>query len=249
MNACLSTILLSELNNITSTNETDMQTIVVGAGRMAREILDGFRGPYAIEVAEWATASESAGPSIVIHAGSGRELEDVVAFCERTNSTLVEVATGSAIENRAVPFPVVLCPNTNILMLKFMVMVARSSGLFKGCRIGLTESHQAAKTSTPGTAVGVAHSLGLPSDQIRSVRDPVEQAQVLGHPRRASRTACVSSHRDPGRPDQPQLGNTGVRQGSLRRRPGEDCIRHPFARTGTPALQRHRVRGKRVVVG
>ncbi len=159
-----------------------MQTIVVGAGRMAREIIDGFRGPYAIEVTEWATASESAGPSIVIHAGSGRELDNVVAFCERTNSTLVEVATGSMIENRAVPFPVLLCPNTNILMLKFMVMMARSGDLFKGCKIQLTESHQAAKTSTPGTAVGVAHSLGLPSDQIRSVRDPVEQSQVLGIP-------------------------------------------------------------------
>jgi len=159
-----------------------MEIIVVGAGRMAREILGAFRGPLAIEVTEWANAVESDKPSIVIHAGSGRELDDVVAFCERTSSTLVEVATGSAIENREVRFPVVLCPNTNILMLKFMVMMARSGDLFKGYKIQLTESHQAAKSSTPGTAVGVAHSLGLPSTQIRSVRDPVEQSQMLGIP-------------------------------------------------------------------
>ena len=159
-----------------------MEIIVVGAGRMAREILGAFRGPLAIEVTEWAGAVESAKPSIVVHAGSGRELDEVIAFCERTNSTLVEVATGSAIENRNVCFPMVLCPNTNILMLKFMVMMARSGDLFKGCQIQLTESHQAAKTSTPGTAVGVAHSLGLPSTEIRSVRDPAEQSQVLGIP-------------------------------------------------------------------
>jgi 4-hydroxy-tetrahydrodipicolinate reductase len=136
----------------------------------------------AIEVTEWANARESAKPSIVVHAGSGRELDAVIAFCERTHSTLVEVATGSAIEHREVRFPVVLCPNTNILMLKFMVMMARSGDLFKGYKIQLTESHQTAKTSTPGTAVGVAHSLGLPSTEIRSVRDPVEQSQVLGIP-------------------------------------------------------------------
>ena len=159
-----------------------MEIIVVGAGRMAREILSAFRGPLAIEVTEWVAAAESAKPSIVIHAGSGRELDEVIAFCERTNSFLVEVATGSAIENREVRFPVVLCPNTNILMLKFMVMMARSGDLFKGCKIQLTESHQTAKTSTPGTAVGVARSLGLPSSEIQSVRDPVEQAQVLGIP-------------------------------------------------------------------
>ena len=159
-----------------------MEIIVVGAGRMAREILSAFRGPLAIEVTEWANAADFAKPSIVVHAGSGRELEAVIAFCERTNSTLVEVATGSAIENRDVRFPVVLCPNTNILMLKFMVMMARSGDLFKGYQIQLTESHQAAKTSTPGTAVGVAHSLGLPSAEIRSVRDPVEQSEVLGIP-------------------------------------------------------------------
>ena len=161
---------------------TEMKIIVVGAGRMAREILSAFRCPLAMAVTEWAAAAGSASPSIVVHAGSGRELDGVIAFCERTNSTLVEVATGSAIENRHVPFPVVLCPNTNILMLKFMVMMARSGDLFKGCKIQLTESHQAAKTSTPGTAVGVARSLGLPSAEIRSVRDPVEQAQVLGIP-------------------------------------------------------------------
>jgi len=159
-----------------------MEIIVVGAGLMARELLSLLPAAFALKVVGWVDRSESGGPFVVVHAGSGRELDEVIAFCERTSSPLVEVATGSAIINREVRVPVVLCPNTNVLMLKFMVMMARSGDLFKGCQVRLTESHQAAKTSTPGTAVTVAHSLGLPSTEIRSVRDPVEQSQVLGIP-------------------------------------------------------------------
>ena len=74
------------------------------------------------------------------------------AFGERTESVLIELATGSALRSRAPACPVVLCPNTNILMLKFMAMLHRGGSLFAGSRITVTESHQAGKTSAAGTA-------------------------------------------------------------------------------------------------
>lgn len=159
-----------------------MSIIVVGAGRLAKELLSTFRRDATMDVVEWAEAAKDGAGSIVIHAGSGRELEDVIAFCERTASTLVELSTGSVISDREVSFPVVLCPNTNILILKFMAMLAGSGHRFKDYKIRVTESHQAEKTSTPGTAVSLAHSLGVRDDEIRSIRDPREQTEALGIP-------------------------------------------------------------------
>lgn len=64
-------------------------------------------------------------------------------------------------------------------MLKFMLMLEKSGPLFSDHQIKLTESHQAHKTSVPGTAVSMAHSLGLQNSAIRSVRDPnVQQAEL-----------------------------------------------------------------------
>ena len=60
------------------------------------------------------------GPAIIVHAGSCRELNAVVAYCQASNSTLVELATGSDAATASPGFPVVLCPNTNSLMLKFI---------------------------------------------------------------------------------------------------------------------------------
>src|SRR3989344_5256558 len=93
-----------------------MQVIVVGAG----------------QVVPWAAEGLPAEKSVVVHAGSGRELQAVSAFCESTCSALVELSTGSALEHVAADFPVVLCPNTNLLMLKFIAMLERSGHLFRG---------------------------------------------------------------------------------------------------------------------
>ena len=77
------------------------------------------------------------------------------------------------------PFPVVICPNTNILMLKFMKMVATAGHLYSGYDIQVLESHQSGKKSTPGTAVAIARSLGVAPDEITSIRDPQAQESLL----------------------------------------------------------------------
>jgi 4-hydroxy-tetrahydrodipicolinate reductase len=159
-----------------------MVVIVVGNGKLARELLGALPSTLLIEVIAWADAAKSEGSSVVVHAGSGRELEDVITYCQDTGSTLIELATGSKIENREVNFPVVVCPNTNILMLKFLAMLATNGHHFKNYKVRIVESHQAAKTSVPGTAIALAQSLGLPREKILSIRDPLEQMEALQIP-------------------------------------------------------------------
>jgi dihydrodipicolinate reductase len=148
-----------------------MQIIIAGTGKLATELLNALKVDGFCQVIPWADKRNEALKSIVVHAGSGRELESIAGYCAATNSPLIELATGSNIESMPVAFPVVLCPNTNILMLKFMAMLEQCGQMFHGYEISLTESHQASKTSVPGTAVNMAHSLGMSRSDIQSVRD------------------------------------------------------------------------------
>ncbi|HZX30452.1 MAG TPA: dihydrodipicolinate reductase [Rhodocyclaceae bacterium] len=159
-----------------------MNVIIVGAGKLAKELLESLGTGGAHPVFPWAERDRASGKSIVVHAGSGRELDEVVAYCRATRSPLMELSTGSRVEAMTPDFPLVLCPNTNILMLKFMAMLARNGAMFEGYPIAFTESHQAQKSSTPGTAVAMAQSLGLPAAEIVSIRNPAEQQGSLGIP-------------------------------------------------------------------
>lgn len=156
-----------------------MFIIVVGTGKLAHELLHTLPNLCSVKVVSWANVDNVEGDVVVIHAGSGRELNNVISYCKKTKSTLIELATGSALTSHAVDFPVVICPNANILMLKFMAMVASSAHYFKGCKLKIIESHQSGKTSVPGTAVNIAKSLGFPSENIISIRSPKEQQELL----------------------------------------------------------------------
>lgn len=156
--------------------------IIVGTGKLARELLSELPNLIAENVVAWPAAAADGMPAVVVHAGSGRELEQVITYCRQNGAPLIELSTGSAIAQREVDFPVVVCPNTNILMLKFMAMLADHGAHFRNYRISLLESHQAGKTSVPGTAVAMAESLGLNKENIRSIRNPQEQTDVLHIP-------------------------------------------------------------------
>ena len=159
-----------------------MQVIIVGSGKLGRELLTALQGTLSFPVLAWSDASTHEANSIVVHTGSGRELNEVVHYCEQTQSVLMELSTGSVLLERQVACPVVICPNTNILMLKFMALLAQGGHQFRNYKIQLTESHQADKSSVPGTAVNLAESLGLGPEQIDSVRDVSKQTSVLGIP-------------------------------------------------------------------
>lgn len=155
-----------------------LHILIAGHGKLARELLAGL-GPQASAWREDASNHDLAA-QVVVHAGSGRELAAVVAFCRARALPLVELSTGTAVTELATGLPVVVCPNANLLMLKFMTMLERSGGWFRDGRIRLVESHQAGKTSVPGTAVAMAQALGLDPARIESVRDPAVQVQSLG---------------------------------------------------------------------
>lgn len=162
--------------------EQQMQVFIAGTGKLAKELLANLNPPDQSAIAPWSVGAAGESRAIVVHAGSGREIADIAAYCQRTSSVLVELATGSSLAGVQATFPVVLCPNTNILMLKFMCMLERSRRLFEGSHINITESHQASKTSVPGTAVSMASALGMAATEIVSVRDTSQQTTDLGIP-------------------------------------------------------------------
>jgi hypothetical protein len=159
-----------------------MQVLIAGTGKLATELLQQLQSTSECHIAPWRADMAAEGRAIVIHAGSGREIDSISSFCECTASVLVELATGSALEESKPNFPVVMCPNTNILMLKFMCMLGRSGSLFKGSAIRVIESHQSSKTSVPGTAVSMADALGVSAAEITSIRDAAQQAAEFGIP-------------------------------------------------------------------
>ena len=157
--------------------------LVVGRGKLADELLGGLRSPAVSQVVPWEDRDTVRGqPAMVVHAGSGRELDDAVAFCSATGSTLLDLSTaGSKLPDKP-DFPLVVCPNVNMHMLGFMAMVRQGAKFFRGRDIRITESHQASKRTSPGTAIHLARSLGVPEGEIRSERDPKAQSGKLHIP-------------------------------------------------------------------
>lgn len=147
------------------------QIILAGKGKLAAEVWSGIELPDSLVKLEWGYADVCYEQSIIIHAGSGRELPEIIEFCSGTKSVLIELSTGTALEGKQYPFPVVICHNTNILMLKFLKMLSTNGHMFSENFITVLESHQSTKESVSGTALHIARSLGLQSDDIRSVRD------------------------------------------------------------------------------
>jgi len=166
-----------------SGKDTDIQVLIVGSGKLARELLENLKSPLIPSVLSWLQRDLPwNGRRIIVHAGSGREIEDVVSFCGLNHLLLVELSTTGSLENFNPTFPIVICPNTNILMLKFMAMLQAQGHLFSEYEKEVVESHQSNKKSEPGTAISMARSLGVPPGQIISVRDPLVQEREIGIP-------------------------------------------------------------------
>jgi 4-hydroxy-tetrahydrodipicolinate reductase len=159
-----------------------MKLYIAGSGKLANAIINAqafSKGEILRWGAEYLQLNE---PGIIIHAGSGRQLDECIAFCTRTKSVLVELSTGLKTETAEPDFPLVICPNTSILLLKTLKMLEVFGSAFKDYEVSITESHQQAKQTEPGTAYAFAESLGLPVGSISSVRDPQVQENQIGIP-------------------------------------------------------------------
>lgn len=158
-----------------------MKIIVVGSGRLAKAILSANLSFPSCEVLPWEKEYSFLDERVILlHAGSGRQLRECIEFCERSNSTFIELSTGLETEKMNPDFTLIVCPNTSVLVLKVVNMLKHSGHYFQNNDISITESHQASKTSSPGTAVNFAHSLNVPPEKILSIRDPAEQLNKIG---------------------------------------------------------------------
>lgn len=157
---------------------------IVGSGKLANALLTSDLAFEGCEKIRWETTHQNLHEkSILVHAGSGRQLNECFEFCERTKSVLIELSTGLQTEGMNPGFPLIICPNTSVLVLKTLHMLKGYGHHFEDYEISITESHQATKTTEPGTAFAFAHSLNYPTDKIISVRDPEIQSNQIGIPR------------------------------------------------------------------
>lgn len=160
-----------------------MKIFVAGSGKLAHAILTSALTIEGCEMLKWEASFQSLQEkAILIHAGSGRQLIECFEFCERTKSVLIELSTGLETEVMNPDFPLIICPNTSILVLKTLHMLKSYGPRFENYERSITESHQSTKTTEPGTAFAFAHALNYPTDQIVSVRDPKIQCNTIGIP-------------------------------------------------------------------
>lgn len=157
-----------------------MIIIVAGSGKLAEAIRTDI-GKYidcVVDIWEHNFQYADISNKVIVHVGSGRQLPDVLAYCRRHAVPLIQGSTGLD-DDRNANFTLIHSPNFNILLLKFMHMIERFGKQFENYQIEITESHQEAKTSVPGTAVALAEYLDIDVSAIRSVRNPEKQLNEL----------------------------------------------------------------------
>lgn len=158
--------------------------IIVGSGKLSESITK--RLPEYIRscsIDYWENNEQYPSDNkVIIHIGSGREFDEVISYCRKNKTPLIQGATDITGNYSDADFTYIDAPNLNILMLKFMHMIKRYGDQFSNERISITESHQESKKSLPGTAIEFAKSLGVDSREIKSVRDPEVQKKQYGIP-------------------------------------------------------------------
>ena len=160
-----------------------MKLFVVGSGKLANAIINSPISVQSCEIVHWETQYQTfAERAIIVHAGSGRQLQECVEFCKRTKSVFIELSTGLETETIESDFPLILCPNTSILVLKTLNMIKAQGQSFEKYTISITESHQSTKKTEAGTAYAFAKAVHFPVEKIVSIRDPEIQQRKIGIP-------------------------------------------------------------------
>ncbi|WP_437918909.1 hypothetical protein [Sphingobacterium sp. LRF_L2] len=160
-----------------------MNIYVVGSGKLATAILTASIEISDSPIRAWKGTPNTLEKSVLIHAGSGRQLQECRNFCQKTQSIFIELATGLETAFWEVDFPMIICPNTSILLLKTLHMLKENGWKFANCDIELTESHQSSKSTEPGTAYKIADYVGVPHTKIVSIRDTKIQEEELRIPK------------------------------------------------------------------
>lgn len=163
-----------------------MQIVLVGSGKMAMEVGVLCRAReilciHGMEFVKEHAQSRRIHPLIAMHFGSGRELEELVQFCETLKvpliqgSTKVEVPIGRDVI-------IINAPNLSLPMMRFLSAFPDfANSISPGMTPSIVESHQSTKADTSGTARAIVKVLGTTNSAITSIRDTGTQL-ALGVP-------------------------------------------------------------------
>ncbi len=155
--------------------------LIAGHGKLATAIRRDLRGHLECVVDAWENAEtyKNEKNKIIVHIGSGRQLPEILRYCCAHGTPLIQGSTGLEYEHTLDDFTVIEAPNLNILLLKCMNMLKQFGKHFESYEIRITESHQAEKTSIPGTAVAFAEYFGIDPTTIQSIRERHRQLREL----------------------------------------------------------------------
>jgi len=155
--------------------------LIAGHGKLADAIRANLRDHLDCVVDTWENVEtyKSENNKLIVHIGSGRQLPEILAYCRLNSIPLIQGATGLDYEQRSATFTLIEAPNVNLLLLKFMHMLKQFGKHFTSYEIQIVESHQAAKTSVPGTALAFAEYFGVDPSAIQSIRSREKQAKEL----------------------------------------------------------------------
>jgi 4-hydroxy-tetrahydrodipicolinate reductase len=165
-----------------------MNVVIAGSGKLAKCILECKDLQLQYTLQSWDNFDRSQN-AVIIHAGSGKQLGDIILYCSSNRCLLIQLSTGLEIGEYNETFPVIICPNISLLLVKFMYMLQKFGENFRDYEIQLTESHQSTKKSVPGTALHIADSLKLDRGKIITIRDKLRQQKELNIP-----DAFIDSH-------------------------------------------------------
>jgi dihydrodipicolinate reductase len=161
--------------------ENEQTIIIAGSGKLAQSLINGFS--QTSNVIKWDNFDKSIKhKNIVIHTGSGRQLQECLDYCNESKSVLMELSTGTNIEQLHNNCPVVICPNTAIPVLKIIKLINDYGKDFSQYKVRIIESHQKEKKTVAGTAMVLAQALNVPNERIESIRDIEIQKNTLGIP-------------------------------------------------------------------
>lgn len=118
---------------------------------------------------------------VAVHFGSGRELLPLIEWCQSNEVSLIQGSTGQVLPDE-VPIPIVDAPNLSLPIIKLLGQILPVLKIaFGDMDITITESHQASKTSVPGTAKTMAKTFEVDEKNIVSIRQK-EVQRLLGIP-------------------------------------------------------------------
>jgi dihydrodipicolinate reductase len=143
-----------------------MRVAVVGRGKMAEEV----RRICLQDSIEITPVDRLVAGDVVLHFGSGRELEPTLAACARAGVPLVQGSTSISLPE-PLACPVVEAPNLAMVVIQMMAALKPLAGHVKAIR----ESHQAGKRDVSATARMFAQQLGFAEAKIESIRDRAQQ--------------------------------------------------------------------------